>query len=82
MLSHLSTRAGRRARRQRAVAIAAISGPSPVDLNLAIVEEIEASGWRVRVGSLTLGWGFVSREAAEAYLINLKQIKDTKPDGA
>jgi hypothetical protein len=78
-LSHLSTRARRRAQRQRAIAMAAITGSEPVDLGLAVVEEIESSGWRVRVGSLTLGWGFFSREAAEAYA-NLQHIKDN-PNG-
>jgi hypothetical protein len=85
MLSPFSTKARRRARRQHAVAVEAITGPTPVDLARAVIEEIINSGWRVRCGNLTLAWGLASREIAERYLAGLveqqQRMKDTHSDG-
>ena len=76
-LSRFTTKARRRAGRQHAVAVAAVVGPSAVDLTQAVVEQVGDLGWRVSVDSKTLACGLASREAAEAYLANLERIRTT-----
>ena len=73
LLSRFATNARRRSGRQRAIAVAAIAGPNPINLDQAVIEEIAGSGWRVRVNSLTFGWGFPDRQTAEAYLVDLER---------
>jgi hypothetical protein len=44
--------------------------------DLSVVEQIDGRGWRVRCGSVTLGWGFTDRQTAEEYLAGLQRTKD------